>query len=94
MSVVILGAKSRRSSQSLGSTRCQNGHLFVTQKPWLRPLALAFANHRLGQKPTEAKVVGLAWPSFFWPGLAWLLASGQSQHITSTKAYPGFGVAS
>jgi len=92
MSVVILGAKSRRSSRSLGSTRCRNGRLFVTQKPRLRPPALAFANHRPGQKPTEAKVVGPAWPGFFWPGLARLLASGRSRHITNPNmAFSTFG---
>jgi len=83
MSVMILGAKSRQLSRSLGSTRCRNGRLFVTQKPRLRPPALAFANHRPGQKPTQAKVVGPAWPGFFWPGLARLLASSRSRHITN-----------
>ena len=99
MSVVILGAQSRQSSRSLGSTRCRNGRLFVTQKPRLRPPALAFANHRPGQKPTQAKVVGPAWPGFFWPGLARLLASSRSRHITihgplqgSRSRYGGTGI--
>ena len=46
-------------------------------------LALAFQNYRPGQKPSQANLVGLAWPGLFWLGLAWLTASGQSRNITS-----------
>src|ERR1700675_2222114 len=53
------------------------------QKPGPKPAALAFKNHRPGQKPPQAKHKGLAWPGFFWPSLAWLLASGRNRHITS-----------
>ena len=41
-------------------------------------MALAFPYPRPGQRS------GPAWPGFFWPGLAWLLAWGQSRHITTS----------
>ena len=46
---------------------------------------LGFQKLQAGPKATSGQAQGLAWPSFFWPGLAWLLASGQSRHITSWK---------
>jgi len=57
-------------------------HISRVQKLGPRPTALAFPYPRLGQKPAQAKRSGLAWPGFFWLGLAQLLASGQSRHIT------------
>ncbi|KAF8960118.1 hypothetical protein BDZ97DRAFT_1760922 [Flammula alnicola] len=53
------------------------------KKPQPGPTAQAFQNLRLGQSQLQANTIGPAWPGFFWPGLAWLLASGQSWHITT-----------
>jgi len=47
------------------------GYIPRVQKPGPRPMALAFQKLRPGQSPSQAK------------GQAWLLASGQSQHITN-----------
>jgi hypothetical protein len=55
----------------------------VTQKPQLRLVAWAFSKWKLGHRPFKAGPTALAQLSFFEPSLAWLLASGQSWHITS-----------
>ncbi|KAF8880805.1 hypothetical protein CPB84DRAFT_1751327 [Gymnopilus junonius] len=52
----------------------------------IRPLALAFRNAGPGQKPSQAKPQGPAWPGLFWLGPARLLASGRSRHITTQSS--------
>ena len=61
---------------------------FDIGRPWPRPGALAFQNPR--PKATPGQIFGPAWPAFFWLGLAWPGASGQSQHITMLNSGPPF----
>ena len=42
-----------------------------------------FPKTQAGPKAVPGQCLGLAWPGFFWLGLARLLASGQSWHITT-----------
>ncbi|KAF8952803.1 hypothetical protein BDZ97DRAFT_1768010 [Flammula alnicola] len=53
------------------------------KKPRPGPTARAFQNLRPGQSRLQANTFGPAWPGFFGPGLARLLASGRSRHITN-----------
>jgi len=49
---------------------------FNSQKPWLRPLALAFEKPRPGHRPSEAILMAWLGLAFFgpaWPGF-WLQA--------------------
>jgi hypothetical protein len=41
-----------------------------------------FPKTQAGPKANSGQHLGPAWPGFFGPGLARLLASGQSRHIT------------
>ena len=59
------------------------------EKPWPRPTALAFTKPRLGQKPSQAKVLARLGPAFFgsaWPGLWPQAGAGTSLNIS----FPGF----
>ena len=61
--------------------------LFCCQpsRPWPKLLALACSKSRPGQKLSQVKDQAWLGLAFFWLGLAWPLASGQSQHITIQK---------
>ncbi|KAF8957193.1 hypothetical protein BDZ97DRAFT_2062420 [Flammula alnicola] len=53
------------------------------KKPRPGPRARAYQIIRPGQSRLQANTFGPAWPGFFGPGLARLLASGRSRHITN-----------
>ena len=54
-----------------------------------------FSISQAGPKAGSGQRSGPAWPSFFWLGLARLLASGQSRHITICGVIiPGSGAVS
>ena len=52
-------------------------------KSRVQAIGLGFQKSQAGPKAASGQAQGPAWPGFFWPGLAWLLASGRSRHITS-----------
>jgi hypothetical protein len=45
-------------------------------------VGFGFEKFQAGPKAVSGQRSGPAWPGFFWLGLAWLLASGRSRHIT------------
>jgi hypothetical protein len=77
--------------------------LLYCTNDYFQPQAMAQANgfgfskNQARPKAVSGQQSGPAWPGFFWPGLAWLLASGRSWHITKyiisrqqyTHAYVG-----
>ena len=56
---------------------------YVPTKARAQAAGFGFQKLQAGPKAASGQVQGPAWLGFFWPGLAWLLASGQSQHITT-----------
>ena len=56
---------------------------YIPTKARAQAGGFGFQKSQARPKAASIQAQGPAWPGFFWPGLAWLLASGRSWHITS-----------
>ena len=60
---------------------------YIPTKAGAQASGFGFQKSPARPKADSGQVKGSAWPGFFRPGLAWLLASGWSRHITITKQH-------
>ena len=56
--------------------------MYLHTKAGAQADGFGFQKYQAKPKAVSGQAQGLAWPGCFWPGLAWLLASGRSRHIT------------
>ena len=63
--------------------KTQIRHISASAQSLAQANGFGFSKTQARPKAVSGQRLGPAWPGFFWPGLAWLLASGQSRHITS-----------
>jgi hypothetical protein len=56
---------------------------YIFTKAGAQAGGFGFQELQAGPKAASGQAQGPAWPGFFWPGLARLLASGRSRHITN-----------
>ena len=55
--------------------------IYVPTKARAQAGGFGFQKLQAGPKAASSQAQGPAWPGFFWPGLAWLLALGRIRHI-------------
>ena len=57
--------------------------MYLHTKAGAQADGFGFQKYQAGPKAVSGQAQGPAWHGFFWPGLARLLASGRSRHITT-----------